>query len=86
MNLLPCPFCEENDIDIISIGRNHWSAECTNCGCTLESARGDRKDMIDEWNKRPNPESAEFLRGFLEAKRQILEIIDKLQENKLPEK
>jgi hypothetical protein len=75
MKLLPCPFCEN---EVFYSAKEKFISPCAvvivcnNCKLTM--------DDINQWNKRSN--SGEFLRGFLEAKRQMLEILNKLTSTK----
>jgi Lar family restriction alleviation protein len=77
---LPCPFCghECNDdyleIDGEKYGHD-FKASCGYCGASAE--RGDSVDeAINNWNTRSNLESSEFIRGYMAAKRDIIQNIE----------
>lgn len=50
MKLEPCPFCEDDNVEIQQYGNKRQSTiyACTNCGCMLET--GEESDHGQRWN------------------------------------
>jgi len=81
--LLPCPFyCGANNEYMPAVEySSHWQRYYVECGwCGLESPhKATKEEAIFYWNNRRNlTETEEYIRGFNEAKRQLIELSQKL--------
>ena len=73
--LLPCPFCGQRGAKVMPHeDTEFYIVECYDC-----SAKSDwgyeQGDAIDSWNMRSSQESIEYERGFLAAKKMMLDIL-----------
>lgn len=51
--LLPCPFCESDDVDILMNSSGGHYCECLSCGArTIDSITKVR--VVEYWNRRPD--------------------------------
>lgn len=77
---LPCPFCGHTEYEPeISIECRTYTASCGYCGASAEYGES-QQDAIDNWNTRPKPNtSQDYKHGFVDCRRQMLEILNKLE-------
>lgn len=60
--LLPCPFCGGGPVwDYYTVGvwdesEDRWNVTCDTCGITFEEGFKTRKEAIEAWNRRADPE------------------------------
>lgn len=68
--LLPCPFCGSKDVHV-EMDYRYFFVACHDCSITI-SNQDTLKEATDKWNDRALPESSEYQRGYLQAKKDIL--------------
>lgn len=86
-NLLPCPFCtleESNDHPPRIVKDNgNFIVQCGYCenGLYEDSIQ----EAIDRWNTRSEiTQNETYLKGFLDCKKQLMEMIDRLYSQEPP--
>ena len=75
---LNCPFCGNDKKPEFEGKNNSIYAECGNCGARSEWAYS-LGEALNNWNSRASiPESENYLKGYLDAKKQILELAERI--------
>ena len=87
VNLLPCPFCGENenkpslcwDRDKNIINEVYFGVQCSNCGCYPKHYCAKPEEAIAIWNTRPIQSNVEIATlGFNQAKEVMSQMLHQL--------